>query len=184
MLHRLLKQVVAHRISLGKKEWDEEPVLVREEGKIIFDEVADVIDLPGFVFKRPQDPDTIDLSPQVENQLRTFVSAVANAYHNNPFNCLQHASAVTMHLSKLLSRIVVKELDGIEEEDEEDDYSDDTSSEDNSVAPADIEAHLHNHTYASSLRRIVLHLCWMCIILSLFSFSCDSSIVTGLQAIH
>lgn len=150
VLHRLLKQVVAQRIALGKNGWDEEPTLEQDEGNVVFDEVADVIDLPGFVFKRPQDPDMIDLPPQADDQLRTFVSAVANAYHSNPFHCLQHASAVTMHLSKLLARIVVKQLDGIEEEDDEadDDDDDSDSSEDNSVpASAEMASHLHNHTY-------------------------------------
>ncbi len=120
-------------------------MLIREEGKTVFDEVADVIDLPGFVFRRPTDPDMIDLPSQAEKQLRMFVEAVANAYHSNPFHCLQHASAVTMHLSKLLSRIVVTKLDGIEEGDEDDDdeYSD--SSEDGNVG--EIASHLHNHTY-------------------------------------
>lgn len=146
ILHKLLKQVVAQRVAMGKKEWEEEPVLVRGEDQVVCDEVADFIDLPGFVFKRPQDPDMIDLPPEAKNQLHNFVAAVANAYHNNPFNCLQRASAVTMHLSKLLSRIVVNDLDGIQEEDEDDE--DDSSESSNEAGGAtEIASHLHNHTY-------------------------------------
>lgn len=149
VLHKLLKQVVAQRIALGKKEWQEEPILVRDEATTIFDEVADVIDLPAFVFRRPTDPDMIDIPPQAENQLKAFVAAVANAYHSNPFHCLQHASAVTMHLSKLLSRVVATELGGIEEGDEDDENIDDEASSDSSQdnAMGDIASHLHNHTY-------------------------------------
>jgi hypothetical protein len=146
ILHKLLKQVVAQRVVMGKKEFEQEPAFVREEDMAICDEVADFIDLPGFVFRRPQDPDMIELSPEAKDQLRNFVCAVANAYHNNPFNCLQRASAVTLHLSKLLSRIVVNGLDGIQEEDEdEDDDFSDSSSE--SGAETEIASHLHNHSY-------------------------------------
>lgn len=81
VLRKLLKQVMAQQDALGKKPWDEEPVLERAEGAAVCDEVADVIQLPGFFFKRNQDPDLIDLPFQVESQLHAFVAAVANAYH-------------------------------------------------------------------------------------------------------
>ena len=81
MLRKLLKQIVAQREALGKQPWDEEPILQREEGAAVVDEVADFIDLPPFVHKRPHDPDLVELPIQVETQLRAFVAAVANAYH-------------------------------------------------------------------------------------------------------
>jgi hypothetical protein len=142
VLHRLLKQVVAHRQAVGKKEWDVEPVLSQEEGKVVFDEVADVIALQGFSFKRRGNPEMIELPNQAKNQLRAFVAAVANAYHGNPMHGLQYVSAVTMQLSKLLSRVGVQKLDEIDENDE-DDSSD--VSDDESVG--DIASHLHSHTY-------------------------------------
>jgi hypothetical protein len=151
-----LKQVVANRIGSGKDTWQEEdePVLVQAAGAVVLDEVTDVIDLPGFVFqRRPVDPETLDLPPAAVAQLRQYVSAVANAYHSNPFHCLQHASQVTTALAKLLSRIVVKQLEGIDEHDE-DEVDDDAGADDLSDEAADeaeiaksIAPHLHNHTY-------------------------------------
>jgi hypothetical protein len=87
----------------------------------------------------------IELPPEAKDQLRNFVATVATAYHNNPFNCLQRASAVTLHLSKLLSRIVVYGLDGIQEEDDDDDDFSDSSSE--AGVETEIASHLHNHSY-------------------------------------
>jgi hypothetical protein len=144
VLLRLLKQIVLKRISSGKKDsWEEEPMLQQEEGKIVLDEVTDVIDLPEFSQRSFQDPDMMELPPVAELQLREYVSAVANAYHSNPFHCLQHASQMTMAVTKLLSRIVVRELDDVEEHDDE--YE---SESDDEVEVTDtIASHLHNHTY-------------------------------------
>jgi hypothetical protein len=141
VLLRLIKQIVLKR---GKaNSWEEEPMLQQEEGKIVLDEVTDVIDLPGFSQRSFQDPDTMELPHGAELQLREYVSAVANAYHSNPFHCLQHASQVTMAVTKLLSRIVVRELDDVEEHDGEDENESDEEVE----VTDTIASHLHNHTY-------------------------------------
>lgn len=143
VLHRLLTQVAAHRHSIGKDHWDEEPVLKNEERKAICDEVADVIDLPGFSFKRPIDSELTELPTQAKIQLREYVAAVANAYHENPMHCLQFASAVTMHISKLLSRLGVQRIDEIDNDDDDDA----SESSDGAVSVDDIASHLHNHTF-------------------------------------
>jgi hypothetical protein len=135
---------VAKRIASGKNGWDEEPVLEKQEGEFVLDEVTEVIDLPGFSNRKPQDTEAIEIPREAELQLRAYVSAVANAYHRNPFHCLQHASAVTMALTKLLSRIVINELDDIQEEGEG--FSDSESDNEAEVTES-IASHLHNHTF-------------------------------------
>jgi len=142
-------QVVARRIAMGKEEWDEEPVLPShgeaEEGgvpkKVIFDEVVDVIDLPGFSFKRSTN---CELSYHVTNQLRAYFTAVAKAYHGNPMHCLQYASAVMTHLSKLLLRVGVKHIE--QEENNSDDSCNSNDDEDDELV-GDLAPHLHNHTF-------------------------------------
>ena len=145
VLLRLLKLIVLKRNSSGRENsWEEEPLLQQEEGKIVLDEVTEVIDLPGFSQRSFQDPgEMMELPLGAELQLREYVSAVANAYHNNPFHCLQHASQVTMAVTKLLSRIVVRELDDVEEHDGEDE----NESDEEVVVTDTIASHLHNHTY-------------------------------------
>ena len=146
VLIQLLKQVVGKRMASGKEiSWDEEPVLQEKQGQTILDEVTEVIDLPGFTQNCYYDPDFIDLPPGAEDQLRDYVRVVANAYHNeNAFHCLHHASSVTTALTKLLSRILVKDLTDLEEYENEDDCSDSESEPDVTDA---IASHLHSHTY-------------------------------------
>jgi hypothetical protein len=129
---RLLKQVVAKRMSSGQESWEEEPTLEQKEGHIVLDEVKEVIDLPRFKYYRAElNPDSVDLPEEAEKQLRGFVAAVSNAYHNNSFHCLQHASQVTTALTKLLSRVVATSLDNLENEVEDDDSLEDVQVTDN-----------------------------------------------------
>jgi hypothetical protein len=139
---RLLKQVVAKRMTSGQESWEEEPTLEQNEGQIVLDEVKEVIDLPRFKYYRAElNPDSIALPEEAEKQLRDFVAAVSNAYHNNPFHCLQHASQVTTALTKLLSRVVATSLDELENEVEDDDSLEDVQVTDNMAAM------LHHHTF-------------------------------------
>ncbi|KAL3921202.1 MAG: hypothetical protein SGILL_002870 [Bacillariaceae sp.] len=151
VLSRLLKQVVAHRMSSGKSTWgngEEEPVLPQTEGAIALDEVTDTIRLPAFVFQRkPVDPSTVQLPPAAEAQLKEYVSALGNAYHSNPFHCLQHASQVTTALTKLLSRIVVSQLPQIEEGEDIDDEEDIADGKKEEEIARAIAPHLFDHTF-------------------------------------
>ena len=161
---KLLKQVVAQRFASGKSTWTDlssEPQIVPQStnndeedingsnnnNKIVLDEATDVIEFPGFHGPSyTHDVDFVPLSPDAVRQLKEFVFAVGNAYHSNPFHCLQHASQVTMAATKLLSRIIVKQLDNVEEEE----YTDDEEEEeDGSVLTVTdtIASHIHNHTY-------------------------------------
>mmetsp|Transcript_1865 Transcript_1865/g.4226 ORF Transcript_1865/g.4226 Transcript_1865/m.4226 type:complete len:839 (-) Transcript_1865:89-2605(-) len=143
---RLLKQVVAKRTAYGQETWDVEPVLEQEEGKLVLDEVAEVIDLPMFKYYRTSpNPDSVVLPEAAEKQLRDYVAAVSNAYHDNPYHCLQHASQVTTALTKLLSRVVATSLDELDTELGEE-YGEDDSLEDVQVTD-NMAAMLHHHTF-------------------------------------
>lgn len=50
--------------------------------------------------------DSEDLDPMVAEQLRAFVQECANLYNDNPFHNFEHASHVTMSVTKLLARVV------------------------------------------------------------------------------
>jgi len=93
------------------------------------DEVVEVIELPSATTNGPRkDPNTIVLDANVENSVRHYVSLLAEMYPNNPFHNFEHASHVTMSVTKLLSRIV-------------------SPSDMNFTDDAQASAHLHDHTY-------------------------------------
>ena len=152
VLLKLLKQVVAKRNATGKTTWenvDSEPQLPisSQDGSVVLDEVTDIIDLPGFHHDmHTPNGDFTQLEPAAVAQLKEFVKVVANAYHSNPFHCLQHASQVSMAVTKLLSRINVNGLDDVSEGDEEEEDEGDDEEEAVKVPDA-IASHLHNHTY-------------------------------------
>ena len=102
VLVRLLKQVVAHRLASeeGTRNWEAE--LSKREKEIrrqisVLDEVVEIIPLPGFdqrVYKRQQDPNKIELSEKVIEQIRLYVACIAAMYRDNPFHNFDHASHV------------------------------------------------------------------------------------------
>ena len=183
------------------------------EGSVILDEVTDVIHLPGFsspgvlssrtIKKLLQDENLI--SSKVISQLSEFVAVVANAYHSNPFHCLQHASQVTMGVTKLLSRIVVDDhLDDVSEEEDEEDSSSSSSDDEASDSPSKEEkvaddndkpkstsvnvnvvnvdpntmaSHLHNHTYGITSDP----LCQFALVLGAFVHAVDHKGVSNTQ---
>jgi hypothetical protein len=75
-------------------------------------EVKEIIHLPEAVAGKAVDPKTIDLGEDVAAQMRDYVSILASLYRDNSFHCFEHASHVTMSVSKLLSRIVAPDVDG------------------------------------------------------------------------
>ena len=95
---------------MGKGGWDEDPEIETKEK--ITEERVDVIALPPFYKEAHKHPKSIDVDPQVSQQLKEFVSAIAQAYRSNPFHCLQHASHTTMSATKLISRIAVSDFEG------------------------------------------------------------------------
>ena len=147
---RLLKYVVARRSAQGRRgsavstDVDNESEgltngHLRKMGTVL-EEVREIITLPKFdakVYRNHDDPDSVQLSDDVLQQLHDYVSTIATLYRDNPFHNVsqilstgraigyfaicahfsiffassrylqfEHASHVTMSVSKLLSRIV------------------------------------------------------------------------------
>jgi class 3 adenylate cyclase len=113
----LLRQVVSYR-NVGSPA-QPDMTLVASEPKVSdsicqastlpLDEVQEIITLPEFdrsVSRKRQDPDTVEISPVVVEQLKMFVTWIASMYRSNPFHNFDHASHVLMSVIKLMSRIV------------------------------------------------------------------------------
>jgi hypothetical protein len=132
VLLKLLKQIVTKREIAGKAGWDDEPELETKE--TIFDEVVEVINLPGFDGYTGNK--SLDVDPQVVQQLKEFVAAIGSAYRSNAFHCLRHASHVTMAVTKLISRIEVSDFDATNQE-----------TDDDPEVTELIATHLHKYTY-------------------------------------
>ncbi|CAB9524999.1 Receptor-type guanylate cyclase gcy [Seminavis robusta] len=114
ILLRLLRVIVSHRQTMGiaSDAPDEmrmaEDVLVKP-GTIAFDELADIISLPGYDSrgdKNKLDVESVKIGESVADQLRDFVASIASLYHSeNDFHNWEHATHVTMSVNKLLTRI-------------------------------------------------------------------------------
>jgi len=135
MLIQLLKQVVARRESLSRRKTSAAALAAMAKnigvGTMVVEEVAEIITLPEFDARLGKTQVTnMELPEDVIEQTRKYVAVVAGMYRNNPFHNFEHASHVTMSVSKLLSRIVAPQLDKSLTDEE-----------------ADREALLHDHTY-------------------------------------
>lgn len=118
LLLRLLKQVVTKRQNtvsehgqpnLPKEKDLELQKLVKHDHNMV-GEVAEIIPMPNF---EPVSSSSVEtqamLSFEVENQLRSYVSAIATMYRDNPFHNYEHACHVQMSMSKLLERVLSPE---------------------------------------------------------------------------
>jgi hypothetical protein len=137
LLLQLLKKIVARR-CLTKRKSVSPLISARIEtlemqignAGTVLEEVCEIITLPSFdarVARDEADSKTIELGDNVQSQLRDFVAVLSSMYRDNPFHCFEHASHVTMSVSKLLSRIAAPDA----------------------VAPSSKhgEEALHDHTY-------------------------------------
>lgn len=110
ILSGVLKQIMARRQSLGEvKQSRRESKQLRKKGGNILEEVKDVLALPQFDVEsitNSVDPKSIKLSEKVTSQLLDVVARIASSYQANSFHSFEHASHVTMSVTKLLSRIV------------------------------------------------------------------------------
>ena len=152
VLSRFLKQILARRTaekqvhpnapndSLDKNlEWTQQP------GKICLDEVKEIIWLPEFdadAARNQDDPLMVELDDAVVNQLRAFITSIANLYRNNNFHSFEHACHVTMSVTKLLSRIIMpSDLEYVRKRDSNSGVATEP------VQEHTIESTLHDHTY-------------------------------------
>ena len=111
ILSRLLKLIVARRQACAwSKEIPEavsEDALMGNNGTTVLDEVKEIVSLPKYIATETEvNPDDVELSQDVLQQLNTFVFSIGSWYRANPFHNFEHASHVTMSATKLLSRIV------------------------------------------------------------------------------
>ena len=90
VLKRLLKQVVARRIALGKQQMDpNHPLMMKTEVNIgcdtyVLDEVSEIIRLPGYTrCDRSKDPNKLELPELVTKQLRLYVASIAAMHREN-----------------------------------------------------------------------------------------------------
>ena len=123
VLLRLLRQIVARRMAL--QQINSDPVSPVSDSGVrrdpvdeneftnpmayIIDEVSEIISLPTFDYKSIEKqipPESIVIEQAVIDQLHDYVSKIASMYHGNHFHNFEHASHVTMSVTKLLSRIV------------------------------------------------------------------------------
>ena len=73
------------------------------KGKMVFDEVAEVIRLPHYDHSLPKRGDSkIKLDEEVVEQIRSYVSAIAKLYPDNPFHNFDHARYGNRRLTFLL----------------------------------------------------------------------------------
>ena len=105
VLSQYLKKIVAARDPRVKKD----PFMKTEglvPGNTVLDEVQEIITLPQQVVSQEDDLKSVQLEEKVQSQLRAFVSKIGSMYHENSFHSFEHASHVTMSVTKLLSRVV------------------------------------------------------------------------------
>ena len=115
-----LKQVMARRRATSSPSVG---VPSRASTRIQFgkpqDTVKDVISFCEFDSKgtlernAPVDAESIVLEDKVIVQLTKLVKSIAGMYHDNPFHNFEHASHVALSVTKLLSRIVQQNRDGV-----------------------------------------------------------------------
>lgn len=119
MLEEMLKNLVAHRLSYKEKSLSTLKVNktagfrrhqhTTDEGSMVRDEVLDTIALPRYnndlKTGKVIEPEHVQLKPTVLEQLRLFVTAIADCYRPNSFHSFEHASHVALSAKKLLARI-------------------------------------------------------------------------------
>lgn len=111
VLVKLLKAIVARRQALNQPKPDVDLVedFSRGDDTTVLDEVAEIIALPAFdpsVMRKEVNPETIELGEAVEAEVGKYIASLAAMYQDNPFHNFDHASHVTLSVSKLLNRIV------------------------------------------------------------------------------
>jgi class 3 adenylate cyclase len=107
--HKIMKSVKPNKNKANKAE----SISGSSHGggeMMVLDEVKEIIEMPDFdarnYKKQENNPDLIELDPEVVSQLRDYVVTIALQYHNNPFHNFDHASHVGMSVAKLMSRII------------------------------------------------------------------------------
>eukprot|EP00934_Nitzschia_sp_Nitz4_P001249 Nitzschia sp. Nitz4//scaffold18_size181773//118721//129387//NITZ4_001930-RA/size181773-snap-gene-0.281-mRNA-1//-1//CDS//3329540056//1249//frame0 len=113
VLQRLLKRVVAMRGGLDVSSCI--AISLRRDlhaaGSRPLDEVVEIINLHSQERAYKINPGEVEIPPSVAFQLRDYVRRIANLYHANHFHNFEHATHVTMSVTKLLTRVVSPNVD-------------------------------------------------------------------------
>lgn len=120
MLQQILKKIVARR--KGKRRRSVLPSQSQDRVRKLEEEISsernpleelvEIIPMPQFDAQGATDEldaDKVDLGENVVSELREFICLIASMYRDNPFHCWEHASHVTMSVTKLMARIVAPE---------------------------------------------------------------------------
>uniref|UniRef100_A0A7S3P6B8 Phosphodiesterase n=1 Tax=Amphora coffeiformis TaxID=265554 RepID=A0A7S3P6B8_9STRA len=146
LLLRLLKAIIARRYARRRipDDWEEIKTLedsYKEREALVMEEVVEVIELPSYS-RVGGDPESVEMSPVVEQQLKSFVETISFMYRDNPFHNFEHASHVCMSVNKLLSRITAPDLQ--------------------LNGSGDLEHELHDHTYGITSDPLTQFACVLC----------------------
>jgi class 3 adenylate cyclase len=145
VLLQLLKQIVARRTKIGtitslsdtdqqEQSFSPKTSELHDEGDTTIDEVVEIIELPEFdekVSHHEVDLRLIEIEDVVLEQLNDYIETITSLYRENHFHNFEHASHVTMSVSKLLSRIVAPDAILLQQENE----------------GSKLASNLHDHTY-------------------------------------
>ncbi|CAB9522230.1 Receptor-type guanylate cyclase gcy [Seminavis robusta] len=148
ILVKLLQQIMARRLSLGEapaKLSRQVTTEMTKEPRNVLDEVEDVLALPQFdarTIRNQVDPKSIKVPEPAVQQLTEMVTQIAQLYQDNPFHSFEHASHVTMSVTKLMSRIVTYTSNNPASTT---DTPSDTEVGD--ISESRIAAELHDHTF-------------------------------------
>lgn len=95
VLQRILKQILQRRESFGKKKsqnFDAIESYQPSEGKMVIDEVKEIITLPLFDPTASHNTkQSVELDESVRQQLQMYVAEIAALYRDNPCKFLQES---------------------------------------------------------------------------------------------
>ena len=116
-LLQLLRRIVACRLkNTPPEKLSSLDDLGNQQGAMPFEEIKEIIHLPEFDeehAKLRKNPGAVQLDEVVQQEVRHYVTCIAKMYRDNAFHNFEHASHVTMSVTKLLSRIVAPtDVDG------------------------------------------------------------------------
>jgi len=141
ILSSLLRQIVAKRSAAQSAQSSNDNTTL--QGKVVLDEVKEVIAMPNYdpkvAVKIATETSSL-LPPSVRRELREYIHRIAGFYNDNPFHNFEHASHVCLSANKLLKRIVMPD---------DVDYRRDSQQEEIDKLLA-VSADLHNVTYGIS----------------------------------
>jgi 3'5'-cyclic nucleotide phosphodiesterase len=99
----LLRNIVVHRTADLTEQHLAKVNRLKGLGNPL-DEVSEVLTLPQPVQAPNQALETVEISVRVQSQLHNLIVEVASLYRANPFHNFEHASHVSMSVSKILNR--------------------------------------------------------------------------------